>query len=249
MIIVPLVMLTHDHHLYERMDFALNGHVLHCRILYPIDYDRRKPYPVITFLHGIGERGSDNTAQLFNGGSLFISDTVRKHFRAIVIFPQCPADSVWRYFTTTPDTSSITGRHMDFPFSPGPSTPALLVKLLLDSLVASGTADPSRMYIMGLSLGGFGTLDMIERYPQYFAAAVAMSGGGDVQTVGNTPLWLFHGRRDKIVDVRYSQQYFRAMKKTGAEVRYTEYPLVGHNSWDYAFTDRELLPWMFSKQK
>ena len=109
------------------------------------------------------------------------------------------------------------------------------------------------MYIGGLSLGGFGTFDMIQRYPSFFAAAIPICGGGDVNVADRfadkVSVWLFHGDEDKSVDVSNSRNYFAVLKKLGADTRYTEYPGVAHNSWDNAFKERELLTWMLSKSR
>ncbi|MBE7174316.1 MAG: phospholipase [Williamsia sp.] len=239
--------------IFQKKLFSRYGYTLPYRILYPPYYNENKSYPVLTLLHGSGERGTDNRAQLLRGGSLFERDDVRKRFPAIVIFPQCPEDSVWSYFTSTPDNSNITGRTISFRFSAHPPSSALLVKLLLDSLVAAKKADPDRMYIGGLSLGGFGAFDMIERYPGYFAAAFPVCGGGDTSTADRfarkVSVWMFHGAVDKVVDVSYSRQYYNVLKRLGADVRYTEYPRVGHNSWDWVFEEKDLLPWVFSKSR
>jgi predicted peptidase len=237
--------------LYEKRYFYRDGQSLPYRILYPKDYDRSKPYPVLTFLHGSGECGSDNERQLVNGGSLFALDSVRNFFRSIVIFPQCPADKMWTYFTYRIDPSEPTGYVFDFSFSSIPSPPALLVKTLLDSLVAGGVADPDRMYVGGLSMGGIGTYDFIERYPGYFAAAFAICGGGDTRLAGNiakkTALWIFHGDKDELVDVKHSRLYHAVLKRSGADVLYREYPGVNHYSHEYALKELHLLPWLLSK--
>ena len=238
---------------FQKRSFSRQGQTLLYRIQYPEEYNKAKAYPVITFLHGSGERGSDNEAQLKNGGSVFEREDVRRQVSAIVIFPQCPEDSTWNRISSRPDNTSPTGRFIDLSFSPRPTTPALLVKLLLDSLLSAKVADPARMYIGGLSLGGFGTFDMIERYPDYFAAAVSICGGGDTSTAGRfarkVSVWIFHGDSDKTVDVKKSRDYYSALKKRGADVRYTEYPGVGHNSWDNVFKEASLLPWVMSKSK
>lgn len=252
-ILAPIILLAQEEGPFQKMSFTRNGQTLLYRIAYPKSYNKNKPAPVITFLHGIGERGSDNAAQLKHGGELFGNDSVRNKLNAIVIFPQCPTDNMWRYMKSVVDTTSITGHAFDFSFSPVPTTPAKLVKLLLDSLVGSKLADPKRMYIGGLSLGGFGTFDMIERYPGFFAAAFPICGGGDTSRAKlyakNISVWLFHGDSDKTVDVKNSRQYFAVLKSLGADTRYSEYPGVQHNSWDNAFKEKELLPWILSKSK
>jgi predicted peptidase len=133
------------------------------------------------------------------------------------------------------------------------STPTRLVKLLLDSMVKKKVADSKRMYIGGLSLGGFGTFNMIERYPGYFAAAFPICGGGDTAVVKrfakNTGVWIFHGDKDPRVNVKYSREYYAALKRADGDVRYTEYPNVQHNSWDNAFAEKDLVHWLFTKKK
>jgi len=252
-LIFPLYLLAQDMSSYEKKEFINKGDTLRYRILYPDNYEQSKPYPVITFLHGSGERGSNNEAQLTHGGKLFLNDTLRDEFKAIVIFPQCPRDSAWRYIKSKRDSSVAGGRAIDFTMSARPSTPSRLVKMLLDSLVKKKIADSKRMYIGGLSLGGFGTFDMIERYPGYFAAAFPICGGGDTASAKrfakNTAVWIFHGDKDLSVNVKYSRDFYAALKKANAEVRYTEYPNVGHNSWDNAFAEKDLLYWLMRKKK
>jgi len=249
----PVYLLAQGADAFKKINFTREGNTLPYRILYPKNYDKSKSYPVLTFLHGSGERGDNNEAQLTHGGKLFSNDSVRNTFNAIVIFPQCPRDSTWNYFRSKRDSASPGGRSIDFTLSPRPTTPAGLVKLLLDSLIASRAADPARMYIGGLSLGGFGTFDMIERYPDFFTAAIPICGGGDTSLANRfakkIAVWIFHGDNDQSVHVQYSRQYYAALKNLGADVRYTEYPGVGHNSWDNAFAEKELLPWLISKTK
>lgn len=241
-----------DFSLYKKEILIKDKDTLRYRILFPEDYISTKKYPVITFLHGSGERGSDNESQLLHGGSLFLKDSLRQTYKAIVIFPQCPKDIRWNTIISTPDSTNITGRSVKFSLSPKPTKPAFLVKLLLDSLIRNNIADANQMYIGGLSLGGFGTFDMIERYPKFFAAAFPICGGGDTTVAGsfakNTAVWIFHGDSDRSVDVRYSREYYATLMRLGADVRYTEYPGVGHNSWDNAFAEKDLLPWLFSKR-
>jgi predicted peptidase len=238
---------------FKKEIFIIHNDTLRYRILYPLDYNVHKKYPVITFLHGSGERGSDNELQLIHGGILFLNDSIREKFKAIVIFPQLPKDSLWNYHGTATDTASITGRSIDFSLSPRQTTPSFLVKSLLNSLIREKIADQRQMYIGGLSLGGMGTFEMLERFPGFFAAAFPICGGGDTSRAKlfakKTAIWIFHGNADKSVDVKYSRQYYQALINLHADVHYNEYPGVGHNSWDYAFAEKNLLPWLFSKKK
>jgi predicted peptidase len=241
-----------DFSAYSYETFIYNGDTLRYRMLEPAGYDSQKPYPLIVFLHGSGERGSDNAAQLLHGGSLFLKDSLRQQFPAFVIFPQCPADSMWASMKVTRDSS---GRAIKREFSDGTdrqSTPGLLVKLLVDSLIKIEKIDSKRVYLGGLSLGGIGTYDMLARYPKMWAAAFPICGIGNVSTApkfAKVPLWIFHGGADNVVPVSGSRDYVEALKKMKADVKYSEYPGVGHNSWDNAFAEPELLPWLFSHKK
>lgn len=238
---------------FEKKQFIRGGETLPYRIMYPANYSPQNKYPVLLFLHGSSERGDDNQAQLDNGGSLFSSDSVRKLFPVIVIFPQCQSDSAWNRVSSTPDKRSITGKKLDLSFRPSPTVPALLAKQLLDSLVSSNVADASKIYVGGLSLGAFGALDMIERYPDFFAAAISICGGGDTTMVSafadRTAVWMFHGDADKTVDVSNSREYVSALQKRRADVKYTEYTGVAHDSWYKVFEEKELLPWLLTKSK
>jgi predicted peptidase len=248
---ISLTSAAQDLSIFQKRIYVVGRDTLRYRILYPDNYKARKKYPVLLFLHGSGERGSDNELQLVHGGRLFAGDSVRKKHKAIVIFPQCPKDSSWRYMRSRRDSTSMTGRAFTF-IDTVPTTPARLVKGLLDSLVQNKIADRKRMYIGGLSMGGFGTFNMLEQYPGYFAAAFPICGGGNTARAAETaktPVWIFHGDKDMSVDVQHSRAYYAALQQAGADVRYTEYPGVGHNSWDNAFAEKGLLPWVFSKKK
>jgi predicted peptidase len=237
---------------YQKKEFVRDGKTLSYRILYPKAYQKDKKYPLLMFLHGSGERGSDNTAQLLHGGFLFLQDSMRKYYPAIVIFPQCPADSSWAYLEFKYDAGLKRGI-LTGPYRQEPTEPARWVKDLMDSLVDAGVADGKRIYIEGLSMGGFGVFDMLERYPDYFAAAIPICGGGDTtmakRFAGKVAVRIFHGGADPIVAVESSRRYYRVLKAQGADVEYTEYPGVGHNSWDNVFVEKGLLHWLFSNKK
>jgi len=241
-----------DMSVYSRESFYKDGDTLQYRMLEPLHYDSYKKYPVIIFLHGSGERGRDNAAQLLHGGALFLKDSIRQAFPAIVIFPQCPPDMTWAPFRLKRDTSGkVTGA--EFPTDVPQPKPGALVKALLDSLLASGKVDPKRVYIGGLSLGGMGTFDMIARYPDVFAAAFPICGAGNVSTAANyakkIPVWIFHGGADPVVPVQFSRDFYAELQRLHGEVKYTEYPGVGHNSWDNAFAEPGLVPWLFKHHK
>lgn len=234
---------------YEKKLFINGKDTLRYRILYPERYKKRKAYPLIVFLHGSGERGRDNEAQLLHGGNLFLKEMIRKHFPAIVIFPQCPPDSAWARNKRKPNSNERI-----FLSDEAPPVPQQLVKQLMDSLLVNKLADSKQIYLGGLSLGGFGTYDMLMRHPGYFTAAFPICGACNIpmylERAGNTPLWIFHGALDTVVPPGPNRELYKAlMTKGGTSVTYTEYPQAGHNSWDSAFAEPKLLPWLFMQKK
>ncbi|MFN4974132.1 MAG: alpha/beta hydrolase-fold protein [Bacteroidota bacterium] len=238
-----------DLSLFAKQQYVSGADTLRYRILYPAAYRPEKSYPLIVFLHGSGERGSDNEIQLIHGGKLFVREDIRNSHAAIVVFPQCPKDSAWSRFKRGPKINEWI-----YDATLTATTPALLVKKLMDSLIASGKADKKRVYIGGLSLGGMGTYDMLVRYPGYFAAAFPICGATDVNAflaqAGPVPMWMFHGAEDAVVPPTFNRELHKGLMEKGARtVKYTEYPGVNHNSWDNAFAESNLLPWMMSKKK
>jgi predicted peptidase len=237
---------------YEKKEFASDGGRLPYRILYPLHYDPKKAYPLVVFLHGTAQRGTNNESQLVHGGAFFLIDSVRTAYPAIVIFPQCPRGKTWSDFQFRFD---IPTKRVYFSFhNPEMATqPAGLVKKLVDSMLKSGGVNPSRLYIGGLSMGAFGTYDMLARYPGFFAAGFPICGAGDTTLAGRfakmTSVWIFHGRSDPLVNVDYSRMYFHALQSLQGDVRYSEYPGVRHNSWENAFREKEFAAWLFSKKR
>lgn len=235
--------------LFEKQLFISGDDTLPCRILSPLNFDATKKYPLIIFLHGSGERGSDNDAQLTWGGDLFLDSLNRAKFPAIVVFPQCPNSSKWSEYNKSSKTDS-TG------YEWGPDQPMLkplkLVSDFIDTLLGSSVVDKKRVYIGGLSMGGFGTLELLWRKPGVFAAAIPICGAGNPEKVKsyqpNLPIWLFHGEKDPVIPVSNSRLIYSTLKKITAKVKYTEYPNVGHDSWINAFNEPELLPWLFSQK-
>lgn len=233
---------------FQKKWFIQDGDTLPYRILYPETFDQGVKYPLFLFLHGAGERGNDNEAQLIHGASLFLDPHNRQRYPCIVVFPQCQAGSSWSRFERVAEAAPEAAQ-WETPFYENPTTPMRLVLALLDSLVQSGRVDVARIYVSGLSMGGFGTFDLLARRPGFFAAAAPICGGGNsllVKLYGpNTPIWLFHGAKDSVVPVENSRKMYRALKAVGAEVRYTEYPDYDHNSWDGAFAEPDFLSWFF----
>lgn len=237
--------------LFARESFGADKDVMPYRILYPYHLDPAKKYPLILVLHGAGERGNDNELQLTHGAKLFLKDDVRKKFPAIVFFPQCPAESYW----SNVDRENISDDKRNFIFrEDGEPTKAMnLLLALLDDLLKKPYIDKNRMYVGGLSMGGMGTFELLSRRPHLFAAAFPICGGGHPNTVKEyakeVSLWVFHGAKDDVVSIHHSEVMVDSLKKAGANVRFTVYPEVQHDSWEQAFVEPELLPWLFSHSR
>lgn len=237
--------------LYEKQLFVIGEDTLRCRILTPVNFSPAKKYPLVVFLHGAGERGEDNEKQLLWGADFFADSASRARFPAIVIFPQCPTESYWASVTRTDRKDSLGGFVFD---TTAPARKPLgLVLQFIDTLVANGGVDPQRIYLGGLSMGGFGTLEALWRRPDLFAAAFPICGGGVPEKTrlyaNRLPVWVFHGDADPIVPVLFSRIMVPAMKTHGMRVQYTEYPGVGHDSWNNAFAEKELMGWIFAQRK
>ena len=236
--------------LFQKKTFAFNGRDLQYRILFPENYDAGKKYPLVLFLHGAGERGGDNEKQLTHGAKLFLADSNRKKFPAIVIFPQCPTDSSWGSLkvdrTKTPYSFSF-----DYTM---PQTWAMQAVInMVKQVATTEKVDKKRIYISGLSMGGFGTFEAVYQYPTLFAAALPICGGGDTahydKRVKDIPYWVFHGDADAVVNVENSRAMVRKLEALKVKVKYTEYPGVNHNSWDNAFAEPTYLNWMFAQKR
>jgi predicted peptidase len=238
--------------LYEKKEFINGNDTLRYRILYPVNYDASKKYPLIVFLHGAGERGNDNEAQLTHGSNLFADSANREQFPAMVIFPQCPKEDFWSRIRREQEKKDSLGQ-FSFPSEQPIGASLNLVSRLLDSLVAAKLVNKKKIYLGGLSMGGMGTFELLWRKPNFFAAAFPICGGGDPQKATvygrKFPIWIFHGDNDPTVPVSNSRLMNNALQAAGAKVKYTEYPGVGHDSWNNAFAEKELLPWLFSKKK
>jgi predicted peptidase len=204
-----------------------------------------RKYPLVIFLHGSGERGNDNEAQLKWGVMNFATDLTMIRHPAFVIAPQCPEKMGWSNFSR--DNNGLLLR-----LQPAASKPMELLIGLIHQLIKTLPVDTNRIYITGLSMGGYGTYDALERYPNLFAAAVPVCGGGDTSkaaSIAHIPIWIFHGADDPVVNVNNSRNMVAAFTKAKGKVKYTEYPNVKHDSWNNAFAEPDLLPWIFSQHK
>lgn len=242
---------TQDLSLYTRHLFIQKNDTMPYRLLLPLNFDVHKKYPLILFLHGSGERGNDNEKQLVHGGDLFLKDSIRENYPAIVVFPQCAAKGFWANIGNHYD-SAAKKRVIEFNEDSEPTKEMALLLGLLKSLEKNYPLNKKKMYVGGLSMGGMGTFELVLRKPKTFAAAFAICGGASTTTakkMKKTAWWIFHGLKDNTVDPQFSKDMADALKQAGAEVRLTLYPEDGHNSWDDAFKEPELFKWIFSHHK
>jgi predicted peptidase len=227
------------------MEKYINGNdTLYYRQLFP-DADTMRKYPLVIFLHGSGERGHDNEAQLKWGVQNFATDQNMTLHPALVVAPQCPEKMGWSSFSREKNTTEM---HLQST----PTKPMELLIELIHKLVKTMPIDSNRIYITGLSMGGFGTYDAIERYPNLFAAAVPVCGGGDVSkaaSIARLPVWIFHGAEDPAVNPKYSLDMLEALTKAGAHPGLTQYPETGHFSWLAAYSDALMMEWLFRQHK
>jgi predicted peptidase len=196
---------------------------------YKADDAADKRWPVILFLHGAGERGDDGELQAKVG----LAPAIRKReqdFPFIAVFPQCEKNSWWR-------AEAADGER---------------AMAMLAEVEKEYKTDRDRVYLTGLSMGGMGTWSLSMKYPDRFAALVPICGRGDnkqAEKIAKLPIWCFHGDADKAVDVEGSRSMIAAIKEAGGNPKYTEYPGVGHNSWDAAYGTDELYTWLLQQKR
>ncbi len=229
------------------------GDTLRYRVLLPENYNPSQSYPLLVFLHGAGERGSDNQKQLTHGAQLFLQPANRNKYPAIIVFPQCAENDYWSNVQITVDDST---KKRVFNFQEAGEPTRAMQQLLgwLPELENEYTISKGQRYIMGLSMGGMGTFELVRRKPAYFAAAIPICGGANPKTakaIKETAFWMFHGVNDDVVPYHHSEDMFKALQEfyVRAEATLTLYSKTNHNSWDPAFAEPDLLPWLFSPKK
>lgn len=213
------------------------------RLMRPQFPDTAIKVPLVLFLHGAGERGNDNNMQFVNGVKNFATDSNRMKFPCFLVLPQCAKEYRWVETDWRLPSHIIPGK---------PSVYLNATIMLIDSLMKNLNIDTNRIYITGLSMGGFGTWDAISRWPRKFAAAVPVCGGGDTakaSVIKDIPVWAFHGDKDNVVMVSRSRNMIAALQKAGGNPTYTEYPGVAHNCWNIAYSDPTMIEWLFSQNK
>lgn len=235
-------------HFSKELFVSQNGDLLLYRQLNPISVDTDTQYPLVLFLHGAGERGNDNELQLLHGANMFTNPVNRTNYPTFALFPQCPTNSFW-----APINRSDIKDESFYPYQAQMPASLQAVKELLDNFIDNYPIDPNRIYIMGLSMGGMGTFDMVCRYPYLFAAAIPICGGINIKRLGEiettTSFRIYHGDADSVVPVSSSRNAYTTLKAKNADVKYIEFPGIDHNSWTPAFNMPDFMAWLFSQSK
>ncbi|HVU89718.1 MAG TPA: PHB depolymerase family esterase [Pirellulales bacterium] len=208
------------------------------RLLSPETIEPGKKYPVVLFLHGRGESGDDNVAQLKYLPTLMATPEYQKKFPCFFIAPQCREGKLW--VARGPDKTGVSEQMQ-------------VAEAVLQETLKKYPIDPARVYLTGLSMGGFGAWNLAARHPDWFAAMVPICGGGDpndAAELAKLPIWAVHGSDDKVVPPSLSRTMVEAVRAAGGNVKYSELPGVGHDSWTPAYEDPQgALPWMFEQKK
>jgi predicted peptidase len=189
----------------------------------PAKYQKQDKWPLIVFLHGSGERGDDLAKVKVHGPPKIVEQ--KPDFEFLVVSPQVPSGERW-------DADKLMQ--------------------LVDQVAKSLKVDQDRIYLTGLSMGGFGTWTTAAKYPDRLAAIVPICGGGDPATAekfAKIPCWVFHGAKDKGVPLKRSDEMVEALKKAGGEPKYTVYPEAGHDSWTESYNNPELYKWLLEQKR
>jgi predicted peptidase len=216
----------------------------HYRLLLPEVVASGQQYPLVLFLHGAGERGTDNRAQIKYLPTWMAQSEHRRNHPCFLLAPQCRPDRLW---VETPRAYDRSAPRQ----APGPQMQVVIN--ILEDVIRDFPVDQRRLYLTGLSMGGYGTWDLGTRLAERWAAVAPVCGGGDelyADRLVGVPVWAWHGAADDVVPVAKSRRMIEAIRRAGGQPEYTELVGVGHDSWTAAYTDPAgLIGWMFAQQK
>jgi predicted peptidase len=217
------------------------------RVLVPRPDPQLLPVPVILFLHGAGERGTDNEAQLRHFPEKLAQPDWRAAYRCFVVAPQCEPEKQW--------VEAPWGDKQAKAMALEPSEMMQVAMAALQKVRSDHAAeiDPSRIYLTGLSMGGYGAWELAMRHPEWFAALAPICGGGDESNAArlrSLPIWAFHGNQDTIVWPERTERMVAAVIKAGGRAKVSLLPGVGHDAWTPAYDRRSgLMEWLFSQRR
>jgi predicted peptidase len=241
-----------------------SGFTLPYRMLVPARLADGERAPLLLFLHGYGERGADNWRQLIHGGRAMGDADFRKRHPAFVVLPQCPDGTEPGTVSREPDAKpgDESPRCWTWRLERGapssidpeaPPTPQLeAVRALVQKLMVELPIDTKRVYVGGLSMGGYATWELVTRDPELYAAAMPICGGGDparADRLAKTPIWAMHGDADQVIPVERSREMVSAVNSKGGVAILTEYPGVDHDSWTPTFASRHAWDWLFAQRR
>ena len=234
---------------FEKKEYVTAaGDKVNYQILKPDQFQKGKKYPLVLFLHGAGERGNDNQAQMVHGSEMFVNPVNQERFPSIVLFPQCPSERYWVFekrpeqltpevFVSNPPLTKILEQVME----------------LVEWHIKNMPVDKNRIYVVGLSMGGMATYDLACRYPDLFAAAIPICGAIHTARLkaaaGKVNFRIFHGDADNVVSVDFSRKAYQSLRQAKARVEYYELPGITHNSWAPAFNKDDFMKWMYAQKK
>jgi predicted peptidase len=214
------------------------------RLFTPKGYDPSRPYALILYLHGAGDRGDDNEQQ-FSKLTMWMARTKnQRETPAFILAPQCPSRMQWVNTPWAKGSYSIEQTPL--------SEPMKAALEILAAVQAEYNIDPDRILVTGVSMGGFGAWDLVTRFPQKFAAVMPVCGAGDpskASTIAHVPAWIFHGEKDHTVPTKGARELVKALKDAGASPIYVEYKGQEHGIWDDAYKDEKALAWFFSQKR
>ena len=228
---------------FQKGIFILGNDTLPYRLLAPEKIDAGKKYPILLFFHGAAQRGNDNESQLADIPPLLKDSAGRKKYPCYILIPQCPNGKQWVEVNWRDSTEVMPEKISDV---------ENLSMQLLNDMEKKLAVDTSKIYVVGLSMGGFAVWDLICRFPEKFAAAVPICGGGDeaqAKKIIQIPIWAFHGKQDDFVPYSRSENMVAAVNKSGGNAKLTLYPNEKHASWNEVFADPELFKWLFAQKK
>ena len=218
---------------------------LNYRLRYPENFNSEKKYPLLLFLHGSEGRGNDNEQQLWdaNGIGAFSKQKIATKHESFIFAPQVPANERWV------STNWNTDNYRLVPIS---SSMRLTFEALDSFIDNNKNIDENRIYVLGLSMGGWGAWDAISRRPNFFAAAVPICGGGDPEQAiyfKDVNIWAWHGEEDNVIDVKKSQDMVQALVKAKGNIKYSEIKVRGHDSWLDVWNSNDLWNWLYNQRK